>query len=86
MSYTPTAMTKNAVVQKWMRGEIDDGGCVAALERNCEELSLALEEFAETGYDLTNAMCHKGLVTADKCGRCGKVIRARALLARIKGQ
>ena len=31
---TPTPMTGNATVQKWMSGELDAGGCIAALDNS----------------------------------------------------
>lgn len=41
------------------------------------EVALA---FAEVGVDLTDAACHRGLCAVEACGRCSKVLRARAAL------
>lgn len=29
------------------------------------------------------ALCHKGLCTADECGRCGPILRAKDLVAKV---
>ena len=46
----------------------------------------ALEPFADIGGDLTNAMCHKGICSAEKCARCSKVFAARAALKLARGE
>lgn len=45
-----------------------------------------LEEFAGQSMDLTNAMCHRGLVSASLCSRCSRDIRAWKLIAKLKGE
>lgn len=40
----------------------------------------ALEPLAELGHDLDQAQCHAGITDAARCGRCSKVLAARAAL------
>lgn len=49
-----------------------------------EQLAELARPFAEIGSDLTNAPCHKGLVSVERCGRCGPVLHLRAFLEILK--
>lgn len=45
----------------------------------------ALEPFAKELVSDASA-CHVGLVSKEKCSRCGPIIRARAVLSRAEGR
>lgn len=49
-------------------------------EQAAPELINALTPFAEIGANLTDLLCHRGLVGPEKCSRCGPVLFARAAL------
>lgn len=49
------------------------------------ELLEAAQHFAyeDAGDD---RVCHKGIMTKEKCGRCGPILRARAAIAKATGE
>lgn len=49
------------------------------------DLYEALRPFAEAWGDLTDSACHNGITTPEKCGRCSKVLAARAAIAKAEG-
>lgn len=57
-----------------------------ALRAENATLRAALEPFAESRLDLTDAPCHAGITTADACARCSKAFAARAALADKDGK
>ena len=65
---------------------VDNANFVVRAVNSHQALVDALEPFAEEGADLTNAPCHRGLTTAENCGRCGKALRARAALKLARGE
>lgn len=54
------------------------------LETQVQELREALAQYAGNRIDLTDASCHKGLTTPEKCGRCGRDLKAWDLLDKTK--
>jgi hypothetical protein len=48
------------------------------------DLLEALEEYAGVEIDLTEASCHVGICSMEKCGRCSREIKARAAIAKAK--
>lgn len=46
------------------------------------DLLEALEYMVGPRIDLANAICHRGITTAEKCGQCSKELKARAAIAK----
>jgi hypothetical protein len=49
-----------------------------------DKLLTALKDIIGHKTDLTNAICHYGITTPDKCGRCSRELNAHALIAEIE--
>lgn len=69
-SFVPTLMIEGSV----RAGSALDNDAVAMA------LASALREQVGSRYDLTNLICHEGLCTPEKCGRCSRQMRAWDLL------
>lgn len=50
------------------------------------ELLEALQEAYGAPTDLTNAKCHVGITTVERCHRCSRELKARAAIAKATGE
>jgi hypothetical protein len=52
--------------------------------KNQERLLAALKALTLNNEDLSQAMCHLDLCSAEQCSRCGPILNARKLIAEIE--
>jgi hypothetical protein len=70
--------------------------CVGSIEKQMQanarliaaapELLEALQEAYGAPTDLTNAKCHVGITTVERCHRCSRELKARAAIAKATGE